>query len=588
MTSPHSTVREILAEVSGARLMESTTAIAQWVRLSGEPDELASFGWVEEKLREYGYETRLEHHRAYISLPERATVRVAGHDRLIVGISHAFAASTPAGGLSASLVDDGFVNKAQGETPSSSVAGAVVMVDGMASGASVLGWESRGAIGQIYVHDDHLHETSISPVWGNPTDESLALMPATPSLAIRREDGRWLRELLAAGPIEVTIETSVLTEWRPIPLLTAELPTAPTEPYVLLSSHIDSWYYGAMDNGSANATTLEVAKLLADHASDLRRGLRLAFWSGHSHGRFAGSAWYADDRYFDLHAHCVAHVFVDSTGGMGATVVTEAPVMPQTSSLAAAAIEAVTGEEFEGKRIGRFADQSFYGVGINSIFGTLSEQEASKSGDGISFKTGGRRAGGLGWWWHTPDDTVDKVDEEFLVRDTRIYLAAIHQLLTAPILPFDYRPAIDDIEQVVRARIGDATSNDLNLAPLLSDLHQAHEAVYEFHAALDREGPVADEAVNGALVELSRHLVPIAFHENGPFTRDKAEPLEPVPALRDLTRLTGATRDEFDVHGVATRLHRAINWIRTELRSATRVAQRATKELGARSGGGGR
>jgi len=422
--------------------MDSTRSIARWVRLSGEPDELASFEWVKARLEEYGFETELTHHRAYISLPGPAVLRVAGHDREVTGISHAFATSTPTGGLSGRLVD---ARSADAAGAADAFAGKIVLVDGMASGVSVRTWEDRGTIAQVHVHDDHLHETSVSPVWGNPTEQGLELMPRTPGLAIRRSDAAWLRELMSGGPIEVTIHTEVLTEWRPIPLLTAALPTAPAEPYVLLSSHIDSWYYGAMDNGSANATTLEVARILAENAGELRRGLRVAFWSGHSHGRFAGSAWYADDRWLDLHEHCVAHVFVDSTGGKGATVVTEAPVMPQTKGLAAAAVKAVTGEEFDGKRIGRFADQSFYAIGLNSVFGTLSEQEASGASDTISFKTGGKRAGGLGWWWHTPDDTVDKVDEAFLVRDTKIYLAALHRLLTAPRLPFDYRPAIEEI-----------------------------------------------------------------------------------------------------------------------------------------------
>lgn len=576
MTDHLPTQAALLAEVSGSRLMESTRAIAQWVRLSGEPDELRSFQWVQEKLIEYGYETHLDHHRAYISLPGPATVRVVGQDRVISGISHAFATSTPRGGLTANLTDGG---KADGAA-NHGARGSIVLIDGMASGSSVLRWEGHGSVGQIHIHDDHLHETSVSPVWGNPTDESIALMPTTPSMAIRKADGLWLRELVAAGPVEVTIETQVLTEWRPIPLLTAELPAAGPLPYVLLTSHIDSWYYGAMDNGSANATTLEVARLLAESAEELRRGLRIAFWSGHSHGRFAGSAWYADEQYIDLHEHCVAHVFVDSTGGQGAVVVTEAPVMPQTKGLAAAAVEAVTGELFEGKRIGRFADQSFYPIGLNSIFGTLSEQESSETGDTISFKTGGRRAGGLGWWWHTPADTVDKVDEEFLVRDTKIYLAALHRLLTAPRLPFDYRPAIDEIVQVVRSRISEPARQLLDLEPLVHDLALAEEAVYAFHDALNRAGADADEVGNEALLALSRHLVPIAFHENGPYTRDRAEPLVPVPALRDLSKLVDPGTDADTAHGIATRLHRAINWVRAELRSATDVAQRAVSALG--------
>ena len=48
----------------------------------------------------------------------------------------------------------------------------------------------------------------------------------------------------------------------------------------MLSGHVDSWHYGAMDNASADATMLEVGRIFSEHAGELRRGLRLAFWSG--------------------------------------------------------------------------------------------------------------------------------------------------------------------------------------------------------------------------------------------------------------------------------------------------------------------
>src|SRR5690606_31595427 len=125
--------------------------------------------------------------------------------------------------------------------------------------------------------------------------------------------------------------------------------------------------------------------------------------------------------------------------------------------------------------------------------------------------TGGRRAGGLGWWWHTPDDTVDKVDEALLVRDTRIYLAAVQRLLTAPLLPFDYRPAIDEIIDVVGPRV-EAAKGHLDLGELMADLERAREAIQAFHAVLeDRAEGASDEflaAANSALLRLSRHLVP--------------------------------------------------------------------------------
>ena len=86
----------------------------------------------------------------------------------------------------------------------------------------------------------------------------------------------------------------------------------------MFNGHVDSWHYGAMDNGTANATQLEVARLLAEHRDELYRGVRMAFWSGHSHGRYASSAWYADAFWHDLHERCACNVNIDSVGGKGA------------------------------------------------------------------------------------------------------------------------------------------------------------------------------------------------------------------------------------------------------------------------------
>ncbi|MEZ4715068.1 MAG: M28 family peptidase [Caldilineaceae bacterium] len=108
-------------------------------------------------------------------------------------------------------------------------------------------------------------------------------------------------------------------EWQTTPILVGELDGRHSDEFVLFSGHLDSWEVGAMDNGSANATMLEVGRLLAMHRDGLYRGLRLVFWSGHSHGRYSGSTWYVDNHWEELYDRCVAHVNVDSTGARGAT-----------------------------------------------------------------------------------------------------------------------------------------------------------------------------------------------------------------------------------------------------------------------------
>ena len=119
--------------------------------------------------------------------------------------------------------------------------------------------------------------------------------------------------------------------WRMTPLLIGEIPgTEEADDFVLLSGHHCSWYLGAMDNGSANATMLEVARALARHRDRLRRSVRFAFWPGHTQGRYSGSTWYFDTFWEDLHDNCVLHVNVDSTGARGASIYV-ALGMPETT-----------------------------------------------------------------------------------------------------------------------------------------------------------------------------------------------------------------------------------------------------------------
>jgi len=217
-------------------------------------------------------------------------------------------------------------------------------------------------------------------VWGSPAPEDFAKLPRTPVVSITQEVGERLRSLITKGAKTITVHAEVDTGWRRLPLLIADLCPPGIDgldqssaPYVLFSGHLDSWHLGAMDNGSANAVMVGVARELAKHRPALRRSLRLAFWSGHSHGRYAGSAWYADEFHHDLSTRCIAHVNIDSVGGQGATVLTDAVAMPSTLDCGARAIASESGQAFLGSRVVRAGDQSFVQLGVPSLFMALSE-----------------------------------------------------------------------------------------------------------------------------------------------------------------------------------------------------------------------
>ncbi len=170
---------------------------------------------------------------------------------------------------------------------------------------------------------------------------------------------------------------------------------------------------------------------------NLRRGVRFAFWSGHSQARYAGSTWFADAYWFDLRDNCVSHVNVDSTGGIGATDLTTANTMAETFDFASDVIQRQTGQELIYQRFGRAGDQSFWGIGLPAIFMSISQQgtPADVTADLLRLTGGtGARSGGLGWWWHTTEDTLDKIDPEHHVRDTKIYVEVVGRLATDPVI----------------------------------------------------------------------------------------------------------------------------------------------------------
>lgn len=504
--------------VDGSHLMAHCAEFARYVKLSGTPEELASLRYVRDQLDSFGFRTSLLTHPAYISLPGPARVAVDGAD--LVAITHSFSRPSPPGGLGGTLIYLGQGTEA--DFARDDLAGAIVLVEGIANPAVASRAARVAAAGQLHISPhEHLHEMCISPVWGSPGTETLAHLPQAVTCTISNADGQALRARLAVGEApRVLLHASVDTGWRPTPILVAELdgPT-PDAPFVLFSGHHDTWYFGVMDNGSANATMIEAARALAQHRDIWRRGLRLCFWSGHSHGRYSGSSWYADTYWDELDRRCAAHVNIDSTGAIGADVMTESGTASELAALAADAVQAETSAEHEGRRLSRSSDMSFWGIGVPSIFGSLSHQPPAP----VTMRQP------LGWWWHTPHDLLDKIDEANLARDTRVFVRALWRLLCDPVLPLDFAAHADALLRELSA-IETTLGERLSLAPLIEAAHALRDAA---------AGATSDRALMAA----SRALVPMDYTTGDRFRHDPALPQRAWPVLQPIRALAEADAD---------------------------------------------
>lgn len=532
--------------LSSERLVAHVQELGRRTKHAGTTEELESLGYIEHELASYGYRTELIRHEAYISLPGGASLLLDDFSPRC--ITHSFSRPTASGGLELPLV-----------TADADPRGAAVLIDGIATPAAAAAVAAAGALAQIHVSpDEHLHEMCVSPVWGSPGDDQLADLPRTVVLSVSRSDGERLRAAASAHASRVRVVAEVDTRWRPTPILIAELAEA-DEPFVLFSGHHDTWHIGAMDNGGANATMLELARIVAQGRAEWRRGLRLAFWSGHSQGRYSSSAWYADHHWEELEARAVAHVNVDSTGGRGNTVVANATAASEFAELAREAIAAQAGQQFAGVRMHRAGDQSFWGIGVPSIFGNMGEQPPDADV---------RVGPGTGWWWHTHEDTVDKIDPELLLRDTRIYHHVIWRLLTDPVLPLDYAETARRLREVLDERAA-AAAPLLDLERLPDRARELERRATEF-AARVRDGCHTGRA-NECLRRVSRAVVPIDYTLGDRFRHDPALAQAPLPALADATRLDALDPDSDDARFLASRLMREANRVAVALRDAIAV-----------------
>jgi hypothetical protein len=567
----------LLQEVNSKFLMDYTAAISKEIRLSGSSEELASFHYIEEKIRSFGLEASLTFSDAYISLPLDSSLCIAGVNYPCITAS--MAAPTSEEGIFAELL---YGDITALESLENDVKGKAVVFHGFAGRAQVQRAATAGAAACIFINGERLHNMIVSPVWGNPTPETFPLLPNISVVSVNKYDGEEIIKQAKKGSTAHII-TRIEAEWKKIPTLIAEI-KGQVEPdkYILFSGHVDSWENGAMDNASANATMLEVARILAD--KPLRRSLRLAFWSGHSHGRYAGSAYYMDTHYRDIYDNCLLHINIDSVGAIGAAVVSEGNIMPLTKDLAGYVIKNQTNQEFIGKPFSRGGDQSFWGAGVPSAFMSLSGQPYESEPEDLDTQymiqqfNNGPNSSGFGWWWHTTEDTMDKIDENNLKRDASVYLSFVVHSCNEPLMPLDLKAGIYELNEHLEAYKAKA-ENHLSWVSIDNAFQSLVNVVTEIHEI--SKGTLVEKQLkklNEATHIIARVIVRLMQVGTSEFDHDLALPMPPIPLLAAINELEEAQKDEHKYLMLLTKLQRRINQVDFILSQGAKEAKNIIKK----------
>ncbi len=585
------TMSDLERALGDAVTMDEATALigrfGTLTRESGEPDEIAAGKYIAGRLEALGVPVTVHRPELFLSIPQRSELRVVEPgDRSMTLASRppAFSLSTDGAAIAGDLVyvpsryaggtADLFdtPDAATAAPASDPVRGRIVLTEGYSMPGPVLAFERRGAIAQIYIHPGRdVHEGICTSIWGAPTHESIGRKPRTPVVCVNHDDGEKLITLAASGPVRVSLWTWLKERWAPCLLPVAEIAgTEDPDEFLLVHGHYDSWYVGIGDNATGDAALLELARVLWRFRDRLRRTVRLAWWPGHSTGRYAGSTWYADQFADEIDERCVAHLNIDSPGCAGATAYEEVMWMAEAGALCRDAIRDAVGEPATGLRPLRAGDYSFNQIGPTAFYMLLSNiPQAERKARGY-YAVGGCGGSPV---WHTPNDGPGVEDLAVLRRDLHVYLTTIARVVNAPLYPFDYVAATDEIAAAVR-RYHEAAAGAVDLSPVVDDLQALGGAIASWRAAAERAVAAAPgdaavrRAANATLRRLARILVPLNYARGERFDHDPAVKLGVVPRLEPALRL--ATADAAMRPFVAAGLLRERNKIRAMLRAARR------------------
>ncbi len=565
---------EVLDQVRLAEMWSLTEVFSKLDRTSSTEGERSAADYLEQRLEALGVSHRRYEIDSYLSVPIAASLGVTAPEAFDVpALVPAFSTSTALGGITGELVyvgpsDPEIVTTRDEDFAEVDLEGRIALLRGYPSPELIFQAERAGAVGAVCIAPaPRLVNMIVSSVWGHPTPEDAKRLPTIPIVSITETDGKRLESLSRQGAVQVELEAETDTGWKRIPLVIAEVSGAvEPEKFVLIANHIDSWHEGVTDSATGNASLLELARVLNENRAGLRRSVRLAWWPGHSTGRYSGSTWYADNFYEDLYQNAVGYMAIDSPGVRSATAL-EPEGMWELKGFLQSVMRQQT--EFRGEinRSYRYNDEAMWGIGVPSltVYPAIPLDHADRAKD----------AGGsaYGYWWHTSEDSLDKADRDLLVRDTKIFLAILWRLATQKVLPYDFVPVAAQMEVQIR-ELAEAVGRSWDFGSLLESIERFSVAAQQLKARSSLAQGDAIAAVNEDAMSISRAINPVLFTIAGPFHHDPARQFPLFPGLAASAELADLEPTSEEAGFIKTELLRETNRIQRALARATCIASR--------------
>jgi hypothetical protein len=243
----------------------------------------------------------------------------------------------------------------------------------------------------------------------------------------------------------------------------------------------------------------------------------------------------------------------------------------------------VFGDPVDWRRLQKTGDQSFFGVGLPCEWeGTTFTREMIQELGGAV----------LGWWYHSTEDTLDKVDMKAQVIATKVFATNTLRLCNIPILPYDFPSAGKEAEDTL-TQLQSVTKDRLDISSLLSKAKTFTAKAERLKASLEkamtthskmRRGKRRDELekklaeANEKLVAITRAINPVLYtmverYEQDTYGLSYLE--KSIPFLQPANDLAKMKADSPEFKALHTQLTRARNRVGDALDQAARIAEDA-------------
>lgn len=508
----------VATELDDQRMWADVESFSKLHRYSGSPDGEAAVDIIMERMRGLDIQVTRESYDLYRSLPLGASVAVSvgETEQLFQAIPYVYSGCVE--NLTAPVVFDTYsqqahVTQEEQAQRCAELAGKIVLTYDNTYKFAVAAHRA-GALAILTIWpQDVPHHGTLGAVWGTPELDDLSRYPFIPYVELVKKDGEAVKSLLQQGEVVATLtvkmDNRIVKSSMPIAVIPGQ-----SKQYVLVSGHYDSWYEGMTDNAVANVAMMEMARVLKQHQSELKRTVVFAWWSGHSDGRYSGSTWYFDQHWQDLHDNCVAHINMDICGCVGSDLVGF-----NTSCLEGRQFNDLFLAEYNDQPpvapapMARFADQTFWGANVPfAIMPKFSKYAVQ----GQPF-----------FWWHTAQDTIDKVSGKVMLRDASVILKLTCLFANADRLPAQLAGFADMMDSRLQL-IAQELHPDFDLKPVDSYLQALKVALRKLEQAMEGR-----EDTDDIIMRTAGELTRVTFTSSSPYHQDAAVAQEMFPVLSE-------------------------------------------------------